>query len=254
MNKSGLPPFVRRYNKRFYFRFVIESPRLTDASCYGITANQFTQLATGQIENIDREVEPGRPSRFPQATGFFTPEAASLECDRWRYHLQTCFGVKIDKWSCGNVENLLCDTKANLDGPVSLELEDFINANRDALESHRASQDNGEKQLNWLAQNGEPAERQRALSLIAKQAELLAFCQRNDVDMIRKKAASLKHYADLCKSPLESLFHATGGIEGQAMRGLITRALSDSLTIQEECAKILAVYEKLTSELQKLKT
>jgi hypothetical protein len=96
--KGDLPPFVRRYNKRFSFRFVITCPKLTQADCFGITANQFTQLATGQIENLDREVETGRPSRFPNAEGFFTGEQASLECDRWRYRLAQDYGVKVDKW------------------------------------------------------------------------------------------------------------------------------------------------------------
>lgn len=253
MNKSGLPPFVRRYNTRFYFRFVIEVPRLTDASCYGMTKNQFTQFATGQVENIDRNIEPGRPSRFPQAERFFTAEAASLECDRWRYRLQQDFSVHIDKWSCGNVENFLCDTKANLDGEMSIEYQDFINQNRDALESHRASQDNGEKQLRWLAEHGDEPQRQRAIALLAKQAESIAFCQRVNVDTIQKKAASFAHYVKLASSPLDALAKATSGIEGQSLREEIDRVRAAHLVVLSECEKICAHYSKLTEQLNKLK-
>ena len=248
-----LPPFVRRYNTRFSFRFVITSPKLTQADCFGITRNQYTQFTTGQVENIDRSIEPGRPSRFPQADKFTTAEQASLECDRWRFHLEKNFGVKIEKWSCGNRENLLMDTRSNLDGPVSLELEDFIERNRDALESHRASQDTTEKQLRWLSQHGEPAQRQRALTLIAKQEELLSFCQRNDVVTLRKKAESLAHYTKLCLSPLESMAKATTGIEGASLRAAITRLLNSRLTVLSECDTILSHYAKLTDELNKLK-
>lgn len=252
-NKSGLPPFVRRYNTRFYFRFVIETPRLTEAACYGTTETQFTQTVSGQVENIERNIEPGRPSRFPRAIGFYTPEQASLECDRWRYRLNQDFSVPIERWSCGSIENLMCDIKANLDCEMSIEFQDFVSRNLDALESHRASQDNSEKQLQWLAKHGDATQRQRALSLIAKQAELLAFCQRNDVDTLRKKADSFAHYARLASSPLDALAKATNGIEGQALREAITQALTARLTVLSECETILMVYEKLKTELYKLK-
>jgi hypothetical protein len=230
MNK--LPRYVRRFGRKFFFRFTLSEPRLTTAECYGITRNQFTQFASGQVENIDRNFETGT-SRFPNSDRFETAEAASAECDLWLYRLHRDFSVPISRWSTGAPAS---------EREPGFEYREFIRANLPALESHRASRDCPERKLQLLAEHGSPEQREQATAQLAKRASLNSFLSRVDVESVKSKSASLRRYFDLCDAPLRKLLEAA---DDPALHVAIAKLQESRLTVLAECANLIAGYEKL---------
>lgn len=153
--------------------------------------------------------------------------------------------MPISRWSCGNVENLVCDLKSNLSGEMSLEFQDFVARNLDALESHRASQDNSEKQLLWLAKHGDDAQRKQASDTLARKQALAEFNRQIDVTTIRRKLESLEHYSGLMGSPLKSMLNSASGEHGAMLREAISGTQAGLLTIKAECEKLFSIHAKL---------